>query len=713
MSPRTCSGVQGHELGRWSGRTGPRNKSGVTTGVKRLATRGSRGLGCATPDALGFPAGEDALARTLILCDCLGSQAVDRDAIGADADVVCSRIHNALCTTQIDDAAKAIADGQAMIACQQERPRFEELAEEIGAPVPEFVDIRDRAGWSDEADKAGPKQAALVAEALLPPPSARTVDVESEGRCLVVGKSAVALPAAERLSGPLAVTVLLTDADDDLSLDRGFEAIAGQLVQASGAFGGFRLRIDGLRQVEPGGRGEFTLTEPRDGARSECDLILDLSGGTPLFPAHGKREGYLRADPGDPNAVANAVFEAGQAVGTFEKPLYVRLDETLCAHSRAGQAGCSRCLDACPTSAIAPAGDHVALDPMVCAGCGACAALCPSGAISYDAPSTSELFRRIETLAAAFRKAGGTAPRLLVADSEFGAGMIALFARFGRGLPADVIPLELETLAHFGHAEMLAGLALGFARVDILLAPKSEREVLEGEVALAAAMGGAERLRLLDLGDPDGLDEALYGAGVAPPEAEPVLPMGSRRQVARLAAKALNPDSAEILELPKGAPYGAIEVDADACTLCLACVSLCPSGALADNPDKPQLRFQEDACLQCGICKQVCPENAVTLTPQLDLSDAAFDQKVMNEEEPYECIECGKPFGVKSTVERIVEQLAGKHSMYANEDASRMIRMCDDCRIDAQYHSQNNPFAAGDRPRVRVSDDYFSKRRDH
>ncbi len=668
-----------------------------------------RGLGCATPDAPG----EDALARTLILCDCLGSQAVDRDAIGANADLVCSRIHNALCTTQIEDAAKAIADGDAIVACQQERPRFEELAEEIGAPVPGFVDIRDRAGWSDEADRAGPKQAALVAEALLPPPSARTVDVESEGRCLVIGKSAVVLPAAELLSGPLAVTALLTDADDDLPLDRGFEVVAGQLAQASGALGGFRLRIDGFRQVEPGGRGEFALTGPRDGARSECDLILDLSGGTPLFPAPEKREGYLRADPGDPNAVAAAVFEAGQTVGTFEKPLYVRLDETLCAHSRAGQAGCSKCLDACPTSAIAPAGDHVALDPMVCAGCGACSALCPSGAISYDAPPAAELYRRMETLASAYREAGGEAPRMLVVDSGFGAEMVALFARFGRGLPADVIPFELETLAHFGHAEMLAALASGFARVDVLLAPKSEREVLEGERALAAAMGGGERLRLLDLGDPDRLDEALYDAEVAPPEAEPVLPMGSRRQVARLAAKALNPGSAEVLELPAGAPYGAIEVDAEACTLCLACVSLCPSGALADNPDKPQLRFQEDACLQCGLCRQVCPEDAVALKPRLDLSDAAFDQKVMNEEEPYECIECGKPFGVKSTVERIVEQLAGKHSMFGTEDASRMIRMCDDCRIASQYHSENNPFAAGDRPRVRVTDDYFSKRRDH
>ena len=653
------------------------------------------------------------MAKTLILCDCLGSQELDRDKIEAAAGVACSRIHSSLCTAEAGDAAEAISRGFAIIACQQERARFEEIAEDIGTPPPGFVDLRDRAGWSDEAPEAGPKQAALVAEALLPTPRTRAVDVTSEGRCLVLGRSAVALPAAERLSGPLAVTALVSDELEDLPLDRGFEVIAGQLKTASGALGGFRLHIDALRQIEPGGRGGFALSAPRDGAETECDVVLDLSGNPPLFPAPGKREGYLRADPGDPNAVAAAVFEAGQTVGTFEKPLYVRLEESLCAHSRAGKTGCTKCLDACPTGAIAPDGDHVAIDAMICAGCGTCSTLCPSSAITYDAPPTAALFKRIETLATVYRKAGGAAPRLLVTDNGFGAEMIALSARFGRGLPADVIPLELDTLSQFGHAEMLAALGTGFAAVDILPSPRSERDLLDRELGLAAAMGGGARLRLLDVADPDALSEVLYDAPADPPIADPVLPLGSRRQVARLAAKALNPGSDDVLPLPDGAPYGAVRIDVEACTLCLACVSLCPPGALADNPDRPQLRFQEDACLQCGLCKRVCPESAVTLEPRLDLSDAALAHEILNEEEPYECVECGKPFGVKSTVERIVAELAGKHSMFASEDASRMIRMCDDCRIASQYHSENNPFASGERPRVRTSDDYFSDRKDH
>jgi len=233
--------------------------------------------------------------------------------------------------------------------------------------------------------------------------------------------------------------------------------------------------------------------------------------------------------------------------------------------------------------------------------------------------------------------------------------------------------------------------------------------VPQAELANAIAPG---TVALLDFEDPDALSDHLFGDARKSAIASPILPLGTRRQVARLSAKALNP-GVETLPLPANAPYGAVIVDTDACTLCLACVSLCPSGALGDNSDLPQLRFQEDACLQCGLCTNVCPEKAITLQPQLDLTDAALSQSILNEEEPFACIECGILFGVKSTVEKITEKLAGNHAMFANPDTIKMIQMCDNCRINAQYHSENNPFAGGDRPRPRTTDDYLSKRKDH
>ncbi len=650
------------------------------------------------------------MSTKILLCDCAGSQSIDAEKLTSACDVACSKVHTALCTREIEAAAALMQEGDTIIACGQEQDVFRALAEELELDVPGFVDLRDRAGWSEQGKDAAPKMAALAAEALLPQPITPSVDVFSEGTCFVIGPGAVAFDVAERLATTLAVTVLVTDDAEPVS--RAYDVVRGRIKSLDGALGGFTLSMDALQQLEPGGRGAFAWSEPRDKAKSSCDIVLDLTGGTPFVQAPAKREGYLSADPKDAVAVERLAFEAAQLVGTFEKPLYVRVEESLCAHSRAEQVGCTNCLDICPTGAITPAGEHVAIDPMICAGCGACAALCPSTAITYEDPPVSALLSRMHILARTYRRAGGQAPRLLVHDAH-GAEMIRLVARFGRGLPSDVIPIELNVISGFGHAEMLAALAHGFARVDVVLAPTTERDALERELELAQAIAGTDALGLIDETDPDALSDVLYEQKAPVPLADPVLPLGNRRQIARLAAQALNPEAEAPMPLPEGAPYGAVAVNTDACTLCLSCVSLCPSGALIDNPDKPQLNFQQDACLQCGMCKTICPENAITLVPQLDLSDAVLSQQVLNEEEPFACVECGALFGVKSTVERIMEKLSGAHPMFATSDKARMVQMCDNCRVNAQFQQTDNPFQSNPKPKVVTTDDYFSKRKDH
>ncbi len=644
----------------------------------------------------------------LLLCSCEGSMKVDAETASAALGSIDVKAVNALCTTELDVAGAALQDdGMTMIACGQMTALFEELAEEMGAEDRlATVDIRDRAGWTGD-ESAFAKQAALLAEAALPRPQTPTKDVVSEGTCLILGRADIVLPVAERLSDTLAVTCLLSDAPKELAPDGRFDIATGGLKRAQGALGGFQIEVDAFRQLQPGGRTPGRFGNPKDGVKSACDLILDLRGGAPLFPASHKREGYVRADPGDPLAVERAAAEARELQGVFEKPLYIRFDETLCAHSRASRKGCDRCLNVCPTGAIVPAGDTVEIDPDICAGCGACAAVCPSGAASYDDPPVSVLFARLRTLAAEYRKAGGGAPRAFFHEAHWGTEMIRLSARFGRGLPADVIPVEVPSVEGVGHAEILAALGVGFAAVTLMPGPKSDLEVIGREVALATAI--ADHVSVIHVSDPDAMEEALYDGEWSSPTHDPILPIGGRRDVTRLAATALHGDEA-ILPLPDGAPYGKIEIDTDACTLCLACVSLCPAGALGDNPEKPSVRFQETACLQCGLCSSACPETAITLTSQLNLRKEALTYVTLNEEEPFECIECGTPFGVRSTIESIVSKLEDKHWMYQGGDKTRLIQMCDNCRIQAQYHQEDSPFRVGDRPRVRTTEDDLKER---
>ncbi len=280
--------------------------------------------------------------------------------------------------------------------------------------------------------------AALIAASGEEMPPVALVTLESNGVVLIYGRDEVAIEAAERLADRLDITVLLTKPRDvtPRRVNR-FPVLKGTVRNARGFLGQFELAIDDYAAPQPSSRAKLAFGSPRDGATSSCDLILDLSGGQPLFPAHDLRPGYLRADPADRAAVERAIADAANLVGTFDKPRFIHFEPSLCAHSRSNITGCTRCLDLCPTGAITPNGDSVAIDPQICAGCGACASACPTGAAAYALPSADALMRRLRTLLQTYRAAGGSNAVVLFHDGDHGEALIDALARFGDGLPAQ------------------------------------------------------------------------------------------------------------------------------------------------------------------------------------------------------------------------------------------------------------------------------------
>lgn len=641
-------------------------------------------------------------------------------ALGAGTEPV---IHTQLCRSQIERYRAALAGGEPLlVACTQEAPLFSELAGEDGGQV-QFTNVRERAGWSDEGGDASAKIAALLAEAMVPIPPAPALTLRSEGRCLLYGDAEPALEAAKALAERLAVSVLLPPGSSAVPPSvRGFPILQGRLRRLGGHLGAFRAEVEDLAAPAPSSRGHLRFgASAREPTVLEADLVLDLSGGTPLLTAHEKRDGYLRPDPRDPAAVARALLEATALVGEFEKPRYVHFRAELCAHSRSRRTGCTRCLDLCPTGAITPAGDHVVIDPFTCAGCGSCAGVCPTGAAAYASPGANALLQRLSTLLGTFLRAGGEAPVLLVYEARHGDELIAWSARLGRGLPARVLPFAVGELAQLGLETLAGAFAYGASRALLLIPPRKSGEMagLRASMGyLAALLGGlghdAARLGELSTDDPDELEAALWSLERRPPmQAASYLPMGGNRALMRLALDHLHahaPVPADLVPLPAGAPFGSIQLDQEGCTLCLACVGACPTGALLDNPDRPMLRFLEDACVQCGLCQSTCPERVIRLEPRLSFRPEAKSPRVLKEEEPATCLRCGKPFGTRSTIERVVSRLAQHHTMFQTGEEVDLIRMCDDCRVRAQLERRDNPLRLGERPRPRTSEDYLRAR---
>jgi ferredoxin len=455
--------------------------------------------------------------QTIVLCSCDDTMPLDAGAVRRGCRGAKVEIAGQLCRAEVERLRAAVATGGPLtIGCTQEAPLFAEMAQASGKEAKlTFVNVRETAGWSSQAADAGPKMAALVAASGERMPEVPFITLTSNGVILIYGRDEQAIETANLLKEHLDVTVMISK---PAAITPGrvneFPVVKGTFRSAKGHLGAFEILVDDFATAKPSSRGALMFGPARDGAVSHCDIILDISGGMPLFSAPDSRDGYLRANPGDPAAVLRAVIKARDLVGTFDKPRYITFSENLCAHSRSSIVGCHRCLDLCPTGAIAPAGDHVTVDANICAGCGECAAVCPTGAAAYALPPADTLMRKLRTLLTVYREAGGLHPMLLLHDDEHGSALIDALARHGDGLPANVLPLVVNEVTQVGLETIAAAFAYGASAVRFLLRGRPRHDIagLSKTIALAepilAALGFGS-VAVIATDDPDILDAAL------------------------------------------------------------------------------------------------------------------------------------------------------------------------------------------------------------
>jgi ferredoxin len=437
-----------------------------------------------------------------------------------------------------------------------------------------------------------------------------------------------------------------------------------------------RARISGYLGayvVEIGGPGD----QPR---RYQGDAILDL-GETPLLAREILPPGYFHLPAGGWNG-DEAAAELDGLQGEFQKPRYFDYDASICAHSVNGKVACRQCIDACPAEAIQSLGDIIEVDPYLCQGGGSCSTVCPSGAIRYLYPNLRDNGLRLRNTIACYREQGGKDAILLFHAREFSPQ--AYLQAYD-----NLLPVAVEEVASVGMDLCLSALAYGATQVVLYAddqVPVSSLASLEQQVDWVQEL-------IIGLGlQRDAIAICKHEAALATLDAVPAvdaaeydMPPGKRNAILQaldhLVAR-LRPE-AEWVELPAGAPFGEAIIDADKCTLCMACVGACPGKALQDgsNREVPEVFFIEGNCLQCGACVQTCPEDAIGLTPRLLLRREARNRaRTLNRDEPFACIACGKPFAPASVIRKMQEKLKD-HYMFAGERALDRLKMCDNCRV--------------------------------
>ncbi|MBU3596254.1 4Fe-4S binding protein [Polynucleobacter sp. 86C-FISCH] len=605
-----------------------------------------------------------------LVCNCNSTMPLDAKALGVP-------MHTSLCRQEVGSFLKALEGSDSVVvACTQEAALFGELADQAEKPLVaplRFVNIREVAGWTQEAKVSGPKIAALLALADMPEADpVPVVNYESQGRLLIVGAGSQATPWAEKLSPSLDVSVLCTE-PGDLPLNRSYPIYTGAVTKLDGYLGNFSVDWDLQNPIDPemctrcgacvevcpegaidlsfqidlnkckshracvtacAGIGAISFDRKERGRNSEFDLILDLRVD-PKMRMSQTPQGYFA--PGvDPLDQALAVNQLSDMVGEFEKPKYFTYNEKICAHGRNGKVGCSACIDVCSTGAIGSIFKNgqgsVEVNPNLCMGCGACATSCPSGAMSYSYPSVSHQGKELKTVANVFTAEAkklnqAMAPSLLLHTLKAGTQMIDGLGRSSHimpkqfeGLPAFVIPYGIEHIASTGLDLWLGALSYGFAEVILLLSGDEDpayRAALEEQAELAnsilKAYGFDERVQLILASSTDDLATASKAMGA-------LRQRGSLNSICTPTSMGLSNQKRETLEavlehLQKQAKTPLPE----------AGVALPKSSLLGG------LTINKDACTLCMSCVSSCPEGALLDNP--DEPILSFIEK--------QCVQCG------------------------------------------------------------------------
>lgn len=507
---------------------------------------------------------------------------------------------------------------------------------------------------------------------LIPP----TVSFESLGFALVVGAVeslclfASHIPSAQRAS---VVLLCLTSLPQKKSFPaKDIELFYSCDIEIEGFLGAFEVKITADGQLQ-------NLSKIAKG-QDQFDLIIDLT-----------KDGVHKAElpPLGYYAVGRKLVTQAKALdaleemkGTFDKPKFFRLDNARCAHTSRGLKGCTRCIDACPADALTVKDSAITINPYLCQGVGSCAMACPTEAIHYALPEPNDTQDYIYQLLQGYQESDGQSAVILFYSSIDEGKLAKQIGLIG----SNVLPIALEELASVGIDTWFCALAYGASQVLLLETDslhQKTRRVLINELEIAdvflSKLGMAsQQISLVSLAS---LPDFKFDLTARTVSVEKLF--GTKRDKLAVALDLLAEKKGVdngLSTLPENAPFGRVDIDSSACTLCLSCVAVCPTDALQSIGTHPGVSFKEQDCVQCGLCQKACPESVISMTPRYNWeTQTRQHRETLHQEAAAECLSCSKPFAPVSMVNMLIEKLRD-HSQFKDE-AIKRLSMCEDCRV--------------------------------
>lgn len=666
----------------------------------------------------------------IFFCTCNDTIEIDfrnvKKSIKKEVEVV--ETHDQLCQGGldyiIDDIRRLQLDGIIIAACTEKKRIFERVTSGFGCDT-FFLNLREHCGWVHGRKEATGKAKSMVEAAIgyvtiknsLPEPKKIALHVGYD--VLVIGdEDEGAIEIAKSLSKQANVHLLtkkVREWCDELEIH------VGSLKGIRGDIGHFEIEIERNIDVEKCiSCGLCADACPKDLIRydavftigEECDecgdcidvcptdaiefhsrevihagqiLVIEKEWkGSPRFGI------YIAADYED---ALRKALDVVSNLGEIGKKKYLDLDLERCASGRSELIGCEFCLP-CPYEAIRREGARMGFSDVRCQGCGLCSSLCPlSVPQQYEYPDHL-IYSQLEDLLS-----GDLDPKvILFACSEHFEILNAVGRRKIR-YPA-LLPLFVPCINLVSEAHILSAFEFGADGVMLWGCENSHSEQVESAVNFArmtlSAFDLGERVLLISDAQFDVEDYATVIAdfvkklnpspirSTKPGEIDFAKP---KRDVLLELIQNIHRKTGvypTLIEENTEFPFADVSINSE-CTICNACMNLCPTNALALSRDANKINFVYGRCIACGLCERACPEEAIDLKRVLDFSLMVEKEgKKLVESELVACAGCGKLFMSRSAYERIAEILKESEGESEGElrveERLELLRYCEDCR---------------------------------
>lgn len=674
----------------------------------------------------------------IFLCTCSRSIDIDFRSLGKSIEVDVVEIHDLLCSgdglAKITESSRRHGLGQALIACPSRKHVFEAHLEAQGLSLL-FVNLREHCGRVHERKEATEKARILIRAALRHRKPVRRMIIDVGRDVLVTGELFAALQIARYLAKTGNVHVLdeggFKTEGVCQKVPEGIKLYTGRLMSIEGRIGDFCIKafgnpINSEKCISCGKcleacKKNAICSSPFFAVNDKCDSCgncidacpvhaIDFSediisiragqvlsiggfGGTGVPRQILVKRGIHVTPQGrtgeETLALAlPAAMEMMQNMGKIEQEMALSVALEGCAAGKSGITGCNLCENACAHGAIARREDRVEFDEVSCRGCGACSSVCP-----LSLPQAGEdLYPEMEHLLRDLQ----LSPRILMFTCNECTPLLDTAGRKNVKYPA-VIPLFVPDLAAVSETHILRAFDLGADGVVLLgcrdcIRKSEEAQKLADIILEEFGLGG--RISVISNGDGiDGFVKSLtaFSAALVPGKKHEhvALKNTSNRHVLlgllRGFAEKTGTRPRTVIE-DTGYPFADVSISPK-CTVCGACTSMCPTGAL--KREGGSIRFAYGHCIACGLCGKACPEAALTMHRTLDIAALAdTTRSTLFESDLIACVSCKKPYMTEAAFNRIAGSLImdvrsdipPKEQALLIKAQVELLKFCGECR---------------------------------